>query len=101
MPVTLNNKQCIIVSYNSIPADPPPRQAALSLSEAGYKVTIVQPSGLETYGWTVPPSISLVEIPVSSQRYRNLSRPVRQLVRWLRFRRGLSRILSSSEPDII
>lgn len=90
---------CLLVSLPNAMNDPPPRNAAESLRDAGYAVTVVThvpPSAVRS---TVPGGIVVREAG-SSAWYTRLGK-VGRVLRWQAFRSAVHRAVRDTQPDLV
>ncbi|SRR6266536_3784398 len=89
---------CLLINYVYALNDPTSRQAAASLAEAGWRVTIFQttaqgihserPPGVETYECARP-------------RIPSVGGPIHRLAKWRSFRRELASWIMKNKPDLV
>lgn len=88
--------RCLVVAYGYALGDPPARQAAESFAGSGWETTLVQ--GGARGG---PQSPAIPGVRVVEWNAPEVWRPVRQVLRWLAFRRTVARTIREAKPELI
>lgn len=93
------DRKCLLVAYGYALNDPPSRQAATSLMQDGWNVTVFQspPSGV--YASPLPDGIQVYEPP--DPLLPRSAGPLYRMLRWYVFRKSLRHWIGKNNPSLI
>lgn len=91
--------ECLLLAYHIPLSDPPMRQAAASLVEIGYRVTLLTLTLPNDHATTVPSGVHLIQ--AKKPRLSPKLGPFYRLFLWLTFQRELAAQLCTLKPSLI
>ena len=94
-----NRGRCLVVMYGFALNDPPTTQAAASLAQRGYKVTLIQ---CEAGGQDVPADIpGLTTQTVKTPDHFKQFRPLHAWLKWCNFKQEVALTLTAVQPELV